>query len=123
MSFADLCGQTADFFNPQPQVDGFGDTRHLWSDTPDESVPCRLQAIMTATTHGTKDHDERDLSGSRWKIYFTPPTVAISTHTRVRVDGKMFEISSLYPVPHPRRGIDHYVAQLNTVNDTVNYAG
>lgn len=123
MSFANLMGQTAEIFHPQSQVDGFGDTRHVWSDTPDETVACRLQAIMTATTHGTKDHDERDLSGSRWKIYFTAPSTGISTHDRIKVDEKLFEISSLYPVQHPRRGLDHYVAQLNTTNDTVNYAG
>lgn len=123
MSFANLMGQRADIFHPRPQADGFGDIRQSWSDTPDETVACRLQAIMTATTHGTKDHDERDLSGTRWKLFFVPPVGRISTHDRIRVDGKMFELGSLYPVPHPRRGIDHYVAQVNTVNNTVNYAG
>lgn len=123
MSVANLFGQTMDLFNPKSQVDGFGDTRHLWSDTPDETVACRLQAVITSSSHGTKDHDERDLTGSRWKVYFEPPTGSITTHTRVRIDGKMFELGGIYPVQHPRRGVDHYVAQLSTVNDTVNYAG
>jgi hypothetical protein len=123
VSVVNLMGQTVDIFHPQSQKDGFGDLRHLWSDTPDETVPCRLQAVITSSSHGTKDHDERDLTGSRWKLYFMPPTTGISSYDRVRIDGKMFELGGLYPVEHPHRGVDHYVAQLTTVNNTVNYAG
>lgn len=123
MSFANLLGQTAQIFHPRKVADGFGDTRHSWSATPDETVPCRLQAVITSSSHGTKDHDERDLTGTRWKLYFLAPATGIDTHDRIAVDGTLFEIGGLYPVHHPRRGVDHYVAQLSTVNDTVNYAG
>lgn len=123
MSVVNLFGQSMDIFQPRQVTDGFGDQRNSWSDTPDETVPCRLQAAMTATSHGTRDHDERDVAGTRWKVYFAVPTTGITTYCRVRIDGKTFELGSLYPVAHPRRGIDHYVAQLSTVNNTVNYAG
>lgn len=123
MTFANLMGQSVDIFHPQSQVDGFGDSRHLWSDTPDETVACRLQAVIRSSSHGTKDHDERDLTGTAWKLYLVPPATGLTTYDRVRIDGKMFEIGALYPVQHPRRGLDHYVAQLTTVNNTVNYAG
>lgn len=112
MSLARMLGQTAEIFRPTKTADGFGDPRDQWPTTPSQSVKCRLQQVS-----GTEDTDGRDLAVGQWRVYL-PDTAVISEKDRVRVDGKTFEVVTVYPVHQPS-GLHHFRCDLQTFSGEV----
>ena len=111
-----LLGQTCQVFRPTKASDGFGDPRDKWSATPDATYPCRLQ--HAGGRSATEDTDGRDVALGQWIIYL-PANATLSEHDRLSVDGKTFEVTGVYPVPHPRTGQHHIRATLHTFGGVV----
>jgi hypothetical protein len=116
MSLTRMLGQTAEIFRPAKVEDGFGDRRDQWPTSPAQTVKCRLQLLT-----GTEVTDGRDLSVGQWRVYL-PPTAAITEHDRLRIDGKTFEIVTVYPV-HSPTGLHHYRCDLTTFSGEVPASG
>ncbi|HYF71338.1 MAG TPA: head-tail adaptor protein [Nocardioides sp.] len=116
MSLRAMLGQTAEIFRPTKAPDGFGDRRKVWPDEPTQTVPCRLQLLS-----GTEATEGRDLSIGQWRVYL-PPNAVISEHDRVHVDGKKFEVVTVYPV-HNRTRLHHYRCDLATYSGEVPASG
>lgn len=119
MSLRRLLGQTAEVFQPTASLDGFGDARSQWpanwAETPTATTRCRLQ-----WSSGYERTDARNVSVGQWRL-FLPPDVMINERDRVRVDGKFFEVASVYPVHQPS-GLHHYECDLDTYSGTVPHA-
>lgn len=116
MSLQRLLGQTAEVFRPTASSDGFGDARSRWpanwETSPAQTVKCRLQ-----WSSGYENTDNRDVAVGQWTVYL-PQSVTISERDRVRVDGKMFEVVTVYPVNQPA-GLHHYKCGLSTYSGEV----
>lgn len=119
VSLRRLLGQTAEIFRPTASLDGFGDARSQWptnwDQTPAQTTKCRLQQ-----SSGYERTDNRNLAVGQWRL-FLPPDVTVSERDRVRVDGKLFEIATVYPVHQPS-GLHHYECDLDTYSGTVPHA-
>ena len=115
-TLARLLGQTAAIFRPVKAPDGFGDRRDQWPTSPAQTVKCRLQQVS-----GTEVTEGRDLAVGQWRVYL-PPTAVISEKDRVRIDGKTFEVVTVYPV-HSPAGLHHYRCELETFSGEVPASG
>lgn len=111
--FQRMLGQTCQIFKPAKATDGFGDPRDQWPTTAASTVACRLQLAS-----GREDTNGKDVALGTWKL-FLPPAAVINEHDRVRVDGRWFEVESVYPV-HAPRVLHHFEVSLTTSNGVSN---
>lgn len=107
-----LLGQTGEILTPTKKANGFGTPVDDWTTPAIQALPCRLQHVS-----GAENNDGRDLSIGQWKVFF-PPEAVIDEHRRVRVDGKTFEVVTVYPV-HTPRGLHHFEVELTTFSGGV----
>lgn len=116
MSLLAMLGQAAEIFRPTASPDGFGDARSRWptnwQDSPAQTTKCRLQQ-----SSGYENTNSRDVSVGQWKL-FLPRSAPVTERDRVRVDGKLFEVVTVYPV-HQRSGLHHYECDLVTYSGEV----
>ena len=116
MSLQRLLGQTAEIFRPTTSGDGFGDTRSRWptswATSPTQTTKCRLQQGS-----GYENTETRNVAVGQWWI-FLPKTAVIGEKDRVRVDGKIVEVVTVYPVHQPS-GLHHYECDLVTYSGEV----
>lgn len=116
MTLPEMLGQTAEIFRPTTSSDGFSDARSRWPSnwetTPDQTKPCRLQ-----WSSGYERTDNRKVAVGQWKLFLAADAV-IDERDRVRVDGKYFEVVTVYPVHEPE-GLHHYECDLATYSGEV----
>lgn len=116
MSLQKLLGQTAEIFRPTTSADGFGDARSRWpanwETAPSQTVKCRLQQ-----SSGYERTDNRNAAVTQWRL-FLPVNATVSERDRIRVDGKLFEIVTVYPAHRPS-GLHHYECDLTTYSGEV----
>lgn len=117
MSLTSLLGQTAELFRPTTETDGFGDqSRLVYPPTPSQTVKSRLQL-----SSGFELTDAREVAIGQAKL-FLPPDAVVDETTRVRVDGKTFNVTSVYPV-HTPTGLHHFECQVETYSGEVTSRG
>lgn len=116
MSLQRLLGQTAEIFRPATSADGFRDARKRWptnwATTPSQTVKCRLQQ-----SSGYENTENRDVAVGQWRLYLDKDAV-ISERDRVKVDGRFFELVTVYPAHQPS-GLHHYECDLTTYSGEV----
>lgn len=113
-TFLALLGQTATILRAAKKPSGFGGSALVddWTTATSTTSLCRLQQ-----SGGTERTDLRDLSVTTWKL-FLPAAADITEHDRVTVDGKTFEVVSVYPV-HTPAGEHHKECVLETFSGGV----
>jgi head-tail adaptor len=109
---ADLLNQTADVFRATKTTDRHHNQVDHWPTTPTATYPARLQQLV-----GSEDSDGRDLSIGQWRLDL-PGDVDITEHDRVRVAGRTFEVTAVYPVQSPR-GTHHVMCAVTTYSGGV----
>lgn len=113
MSLASLLGQTAELFNPTEGTDGFGDaSRLVYPTSPSQTVRARLQL-----SSGFELTEGREVAVGQARL-FLDPGAAVTETTRVRVAGKTFNVTTVYPVQTPS-GLHHYECQVETYSGEV----
>jgi len=109
-----LTGQTCQIFRPVTMQDGYGDPgSKAYPATPTATHPCRLQLQA-----GNEDRDGRDAARGSW-LLFLPGNAQLAEHDQVLIDGKRFDVISVYPVNRPGHGTHHLRAQLQSYAGTV----
>jgi hypothetical protein len=108
-----LLSQPCELTNPTSGTDGFGDARATWPSSPTWTGLSRLQL-----SSGYERTDQRDVSIGQWKL-FLPPDAPVTERSRVRVDGKDFVVTIVYPVHSPRAGLHHFECTVETYSGEV----
>lgn len=95
-----LLDQTAELFQPVRVEDSYRSQTYQWPAIPILTFPCRLQLHdkrIDAPARGTP---------RRWQLYAPVSASVCTVNDRIRIDGRMYDIVSVYPV-HTPRGLDH----------------
>lgn len=103
MSLTQLLNQRAELFQPVKTRDRLRTQTYQWPQTPVAAFPARLQLLDT-TVDAPREGTPR-----RWQLYLTADASITTINDRFRIDGRWFDVVTVYPVQSPRLPGTHHI--------------
>jgi hypothetical protein len=95
-----LLNLTLELYQPVRVTDAYRSQKYVWPTTPTATFPCRLQRMSPTLDSPAKG------TLRQWQVYLPADASVASDDDRVTIDGRWFDVVSVYPV-HTPRGLHH----------------